>query len=78
MGSISTQGWDTVFAVRLPEVNATLARAVADKSAQLPDIHWTSDDGRREPGRDLRHLVDLVEGGGAFGRYARDHALPGA
>jgi hypothetical protein len=42
MDTISTQGWDTVFALTLAEVNAQLARAVVDTSARLPDVNWTS------------------------------------
>lgn len=44
MGSFSTQGWDTVFALRLAVVNAELARAVAQGSTRLPALDWESKD----------------------------------
>lgn len=43
--TISTQGWDTVFALRLPEVNAVLSRAIATGSTRLPALNWTAQDG---------------------------------
>jgi hypothetical protein len=41
---ISTEGWDTTFALALPRVNAQLQQAIADGSVSLPVLNWVSDD----------------------------------
>lgn len=41
---ISTEGWDTVFALRLPQVNAQIAHAVYAGTTKLPVLDWTSND----------------------------------
>lgn len=42
---ISTEGWDTVFALRLPQVNAQIAHAIWAGTTKLPVLNWTSNDG---------------------------------
>jgi hypothetical protein len=41
---ISTEGWDTTFAMGLPCVNAHLKSAIADGTAGLPVLCWVSND----------------------------------
>lgn len=44
MSSISTQGWDTAYALRLPGVNAAIRKAVSMGTLVLPPIAWQSGD----------------------------------
>ena len=43
MGMISTNGWDTVFALRLPAINRAIAAAAKKGEIKIPPIDFKSD-----------------------------------
>jgi hypothetical protein len=45
MAAVSTQGWDLVFALQLPEVNRGIAAALRKDPSVIPRIAWRADDG---------------------------------
>ena len=44
MPAISTQGWDLVYALRLPEINRGIAAAYRKNASLIPKLEWQADD----------------------------------